>query len=43
MFDMKNLTKLKELDENAREVMKAFWAFDRAAFKQALSTSCINS
>jgi AhpD family alkylhydroperoxidase len=32
MFDMKNLGKLKRLDENAPEVMKAFWAFDKAAF-----------
>jgi hypothetical protein len=27
MFDMKNLTKLKKLDENAPATMKAFWAF----------------
>jgi AhpD family alkylhydroperoxidase len=33
MFDTKNLTKLKKLDENAPEAMKAFWAFDRAAFE----------
>jgi AhpD family alkylhydroperoxidase len=33
MFDMKNLTKLKKLDENAPEQMKAFWAFDKAAFQ----------
>jgi AhpD family alkylhydroperoxidase len=33
MFDMKNLTKLKKLDENAPEPMKAFWAFDKEAFK----------
>jgi AhpD family alkylhydroperoxidase len=33
MFDMKNLTQLKKLDENAPEVMQAFWAFDKAAFK----------
>jgi len=32
MFDMKNLTKLKRLDENAPDAMKAFWAFDKAAF-----------
>jgi AhpD family alkylhydroperoxidase len=32
MFDMKNLSKLKKLDENAPDVMKAFWAFDKAAF-----------
>ena len=33
MFDMKNLTLLKKLDENAPEVMQAFWAFDKVAFK----------
>jgi AhpD family alkylhydroperoxidase len=33
MFDMKNLSLLKKLDENAPEVMKAFWEFDKAAFK----------
>ena len=33
MFDMKNLTLLKKLDENVPEVMQAFWAFDKAAFK----------
>jgi AhpD family alkylhydroperoxidase len=34
MFDMKNLAKLKQLDENAPEAMKAFWAFDRAAYAE---------
>jgi AhpD family alkylhydroperoxidase len=33
MFDMKNLTKLKKLEENAPEAAKAFWAFDKAAFQ----------
>jgi AhpD family alkylhydroperoxidase len=33
MFDMKNLTLLKNLDENAPEAMQAFWAFDKATFK----------
>jgi alkylhydroperoxidase/carboxymuconolactone decarboxylase family protein YurZ len=33
MFDMRNLTKLKKLDENAPEVMKAFWAFNAELFK----------
>jgi AhpD family alkylhydroperoxidase len=33
MFDVKNLTRLKKLDENAPETMKAFWAFDKEAFK----------
>jgi AhpD family alkylhydroperoxidase len=32
MFDMKNLTRLKKLDEGAPEAAKAFWAFDKAAF-----------
>ena len=31
MYDMKNLAKLKTLDANAPEAMKAFWAFDKAA------------
>jgi AhpD family alkylhydroperoxidase len=34
MFDMKNLAGLKKLDENAPEAMKAFWAFDKEAFKE---------
>jgi AhpD family alkylhydroperoxidase len=33
MFDMRNMTLLKKLDENAPETMKAFWAFDKEAFK----------
>src|SRR5579863_1280147 len=32
MFDMKNLSRLKKLDENAPQPMKAFWAFDKAVF-----------
>ena len=31
MYDLKNLAKLKALDANAPEAMKAFWAFDKAA------------
>jgi AhpD family alkylhydroperoxidase len=31
MYDMKNLAKLKLLDVNAPQGMKAFWAFDKAA------------
>ena len=31
MYDMKNLSKLKTLEANAPEVIKAFWAFDKAA------------
>jgi AhpD family alkylhydroperoxidase len=34
MYDMKNLAKLKTLDADAPEAMKAFWAFDRAAFAE---------
>jgi hypothetical protein len=30
---MKSLTRLKKLDENAPETMKAFWAFDKEAFE----------
>jgi AhpD family alkylhydroperoxidase len=32
MFDMKNLSRLKQLDANAPDIMKAFWAFDKATF-----------
>ena len=31
MYDMKNLGKLKTLEANAPEPIKAFWAFDKAA------------
>jgi AhpD family alkylhydroperoxidase len=31
MYDKKNLTKIKKLNELAPEVMKAFWAFDKLA------------
>jgi AhpD family alkylhydroperoxidase len=31
MYDLKNLAKLKLLDANAPDAMKAFWAFDKAA------------
>jgi AhpD family alkylhydroperoxidase len=31
VYDLKNLGKLKNLDANAPEAMKAFWAFDKAA------------
>jgi AhpD family alkylhydroperoxidase len=33
VYDMKNLSKLKILDANAPEGMKAFWAFDKAAMQ----------
>lgn len=31
MYDIKNLTKMKDLEANAPEAMKAFVAFDKAA------------
>ena len=31
MYEMKNLDKLKDLEANAPDAMKAFWAFDKAA------------
>lgn len=34
MFDMKHLSRLKKLDENASEAMKNFWAFDKAVFEE---------
>jgi AhpD family alkylhydroperoxidase len=34
MYDMKNLAKLKTLDADAPEGMKAFWAFDKAAMAE---------
>jgi AhpD family alkylhydroperoxidase len=32
MYEMKNLSKLKRLEENAPEAMKALWSFDKAVF-----------
>lgn len=32
MFDMKNLSKLKVLDENSPKAMQAFWEFNNATF-----------
>ena len=32
MYDMTNLARLKTLDAAAADGMKAFWAFDKAAF-----------
>ena len=43
MFDMKNLTKLKKLDENAPDVIKPFWAFNQELFKAGASMSCTSS
>jgi len=31
MYNKNNLAKLKKMDSLAPEVMKAFWAFDKAA------------
>jgi AhpD family alkylhydroperoxidase len=31
MYDVNNLGKLKMIDANSPEAMKAFWAFDKAA------------
>jgi AhpD family alkylhydroperoxidase len=38
MFDMKNLRFLKNLDDGAPDAMKAFWAFDKAAFSEGVLT-----
>jgi len=38
MFDMKRLAKLKVLDANAPDAMKAFWAFDKAVFAEGALT-----
>jgi len=32
MFDMKNLSKLKLLDESSPKTMKAFWQFNDDAY-----------
>ena len=34
MYDMKNLAKLKLMESNAPDGMKAFWAFDKAAMAE---------
>ena|SRR5213596_51881 len=34
MYDIKNLGKIKNLEANAPEAMKAFWAFDKAALAE---------
>ncbi|MBB3148488.1 AhpD family alkylhydroperoxidase [Phyllobacterium trifolii] len=38
MFDMKNLNRLKKLDENAPDSMNAFWKFDKAVFADGALT-----
>ena len=40
MYDMKNLAKLKTIEANAPEAIKAFWAFDKAAMAAGLTTQC---
>ena len=39
MFDMKNMTRLKKPDANAPEVMKPFWAFNKAVFADGALTT----
>lgn len=34
MYDLKKLDQIKLLDQNAPDTMKAFWAFDTAAFAE---------
>ncbi|CAM3845966.1 carboxymuconolactone decarboxylase family protein [Bordetella tumulicola] len=34
MYDMKNMSLLKKLDETAPEAMAGFWAFDKAVFAE---------
>ena len=34
MYNKNNLTKLKKMDSVAPDVMKAFWAFDKAALAE---------
>jgi AhpD family alkylhydroperoxidase len=34
MYNKNNLSKIKKMDELAPEVMKAFWAFDKAALAE---------
>lgn len=38
MFDVKNLDKLNQLNQNAPDAMKAFWAFDKATFADGALT-----
>jgi AhpD family alkylhydroperoxidase len=34
MYDMKNLSRLKQLEVHAPEAARAFWAFDKAAWAE---------
>lgn len=36
MYNTKNLTKLQKMNELAPEVMKAFWAFDKASVAEGV-------
>ena len=36
MYKKENLTKIKKMNELAPEVMKAFWAFDKAAVAEGV-------
>jgi len=36
MYNKENLTKIKKMNELAPEVMKAFWAFDKAAVAEGV-------
>src|SRR5262249_47538022 len=38
MFDMKNLSRLEKMDENAPDSIRAFWAFSRAIFADGALT-----
>jgi hypothetical protein len=35
MYNISNLAKLKQLNENASDAMKAFWTFDKARLHRA--------
>lgn len=40
MYNKSNLAKIKKMDSLAPDVMKAFWAFDKAAVAVACTTQC---
>jgi AhpD family alkylhydroperoxidase len=39
MYDMKNLTRLKKLEANVPDVLKPFWAFNKAVFTDGALTT----
>ena len=43
MYDLKNLSKMKNLEANAPEAMKAFVAFDKAALAEGAIPGSIRS